>query len=247
MASEVGRGGEEEGADSCCLLYVEDELFFPVTVLGLVGPEAESVSASASRSQPESSNTMSKEEEVQSLGPRGEQSSKELGVSETSASAWLSLSDIRLSCPGIGWKDKSLMSTSNPTAPLALLDDREQASTEASRASPSGPEPGDAELDTGTLTDSASMWSRKLIGQSVALKKRRREDEDGFNSQVEQRNGYLKHNSHTKQHGGETQVNHYTRTQLYLRRKEAYLASFSHLWSISSCQPSGGLSCHALK
>lgn len=96
-ASDVGRGGEEEAADSCCLVCDEDEPFFPVTVLGLVGPEAESVSASASRSQPESSKTMSKEEDVQSLGPRGEHSSKELGVSETSGSAWLSLSDIRLS------------------------------------------------------------------------------------------------------------------------------------------------------
>lgn len=94
---EVGRGGEEEGADSCCLASVEDEPFFPVPVGALVGPEEESVSASASRSQPESSNTMSKDEEVQSLGPRGEQSSKELGVSETSGSAWLSRSDIRLS------------------------------------------------------------------------------------------------------------------------------------------------------
>lgn len=94
---EVGRGGEEEGAVSCCLVCEEDELFLPVTVLGLVGPVAESDSASASRSQPESSNTMSKEEDVQSLGPRGEQSSKEFGVSETSGSAWLSGSDIRLS------------------------------------------------------------------------------------------------------------------------------------------------------
>lgn len=94
---EVGRGGEEEGAGSCCLVCEEEELFLPVSVLGLVGPVAESDSASASRSQPESSNTMSKEEDVQSLGPRGEQSSKEFGVSETSGSAWLSRSDIRLS------------------------------------------------------------------------------------------------------------------------------------------------------
>lgn len=94
---EVGRGGEEEVADSCCLASEEDELFLSVKVGALVGPEEESVSASASRSQPESSNTMSKDEEVQSLGPRGEQSSKELGVSETSGSAWLSRSDIRLS------------------------------------------------------------------------------------------------------------------------------------------------------
>lgn len=77
--SEVGRGGEEEeaGTDSCRLVCEEDELFFSVVVRGLAAPEAESVSASASRSQPESSNTMSKEEEVQSLGPRGGQSSKE--------------------------------------------------------------------------------------------------------------------------------------------------------------------------
>lgn len=71
------------------------------------------------------------------------------------------------------------MSTPNPTAPLALLDSREGASAEASRASPSCPEPGDAELDTGTLTDSASMWSRKLIGQSVVLKERKRDGDDG--------------------------------------------------------------------
>lgn len=177
--SDVGRGGEEEGADSCCLVCDEEELFFPVSVLGLVGPEAESVSASASRREPESSKTMSKEEEVQSLGPRGEQSSKELGVSEMSASAWLSLSDIRLSCPGIGWMDKSLMSTPKPAAPL---DSRERASAEASRApraSPPCPEPGDAELDTGTLTDSASTWSRKLIGQFVVLKEGKGGVDDG--------------------------------------------------------------------
>lgn len=77
--SEVGWGGEDEeaGTDSCCLVREEDELFFSVSVGGLAAPDAESVSASASRSQPESSNTMSKEEEVQSQGPRGEHSSKE--------------------------------------------------------------------------------------------------------------------------------------------------------------------------
>lgn len=169
--SEVGRGGEEEegGTDSCRLVCEEDELFFSVVVLGLAGPETESVSASASRSQPESSNTMSKEEEVQSLGPpRGGHSSKECGLSEASGSAWLSLSDIRLSWPSRGWKDRSPSSTPKPTAPPALL-----ASTEASRASPPGPEAGDTELDTGTLTDSTSMWSRKLIGQSVVLKERK--------------------------------------------------------------------------
>lgn len=165
--SEVGRVGEEEevGTDSGCLMCKEDELFFSVRVPGLAGPEAESVSASASRSHPESSNTMSKEEEVQSLGPRGGQSSKEWGVSEASGSAWLSLSDIRLSWPSIGWKDRS----PNP-APPALLESRDRASTEASRASPPGSETGDTELDTGTLTDSASMLSTKLIGQSVVLK-----------------------------------------------------------------------------
>lgn len=180
--SEVGRGGEEGGADSSCLAWDEDEPVFPVSVLGPVGPEAESVSASASRSQPESSKTMSKEEEVQSLGPRGEHSSKELGVSETSGSAWLSLSDIRLSCPGRGRKDRSLVSTPKAAAPLVLLDSREGPSAEDSRAPPPvappprapppGPELGDAELDTGTLTDSASMWSTKLMGQSVALRER---------------------------------------------------------------------------
>lgn len=97
--SEVGRGGDDEegGTDSCRIFCEEDKLFFSVIVFELTGPEAESVSSSASRSQPESSNTMSKEEDVQSLGPRGEQSSKEWGVSEASGSAWLSLSDIRLS------------------------------------------------------------------------------------------------------------------------------------------------------
>lgn len=167
--SEVGRVGEEEeaGTDSGCLMCKEDELFFSVGVPGLAGPEAESVSASASRSHPESSNTMSKEEEVQSLGPRGGQSSKEWGVSEASGSAWLSLSDIRLSWPSIGWKDRS----PNPTpAPPALPESRDCVSTEASRASPPGSDTGDTELDTGTLTDSASMLSTKLMGQSVVLK-----------------------------------------------------------------------------
>lgn len=170
--SVVGLGGLEEdgGTDSCCLVCEEDELFFSVTVPGLAALEAESVSASASRSQPESSNTMSKEEEVQSLGPRGGQSSKEWGVSEASGSAWLSLSDMRLSWPSSGWKDRSAISTPNPTEPPALLESRAWALTDDSRDSPPGPETGDTELDTGTLTDSASMWSRKLIGQSVVLK-----------------------------------------------------------------------------
>lgn len=171
---EVGRGGEQEeeegGIDSCCLVCEEDELFFSIRMPGLAGPEAESVSASASRSQPESSNTMSKEEEVQSLGPRGEQSSKEWGVSEVSGSVWLSLSDIRLSWPSSGWKDTSPVSTPKPTAPPALLESRDCASTEVSRASPPGPETGNMEPDTGTLTDRASMLSRKLIGQSLVLK-----------------------------------------------------------------------------
>lgn len=56
------------------------------------------------------------------------------------------------------------------STPPALLESRDCASTEASRASPPGSETGDTELDTGTLTDSASMLSRKLIGQSVVLK-----------------------------------------------------------------------------
>lgn len=171
-ASVAGRGGEEEdgGTESCRLLCEEEDLFFSVSVLELPGPEAESVSASASRSQPESSNTMSKEEDVQSLGPRGGHSSKESGVSEASGSAWLSLSDIRLSWPSIGWKDRSATSTPKPPAPPALVDSRDRTSTEASRASPPWPETGDTELDTGTLTDSASMWSCRLIGQSVVLK-----------------------------------------------------------------------------
>lgn len=171
-ASVVGRGGEEEEGEtgSCCLVCEEDVVFFSVTVPGLAAPEAESVSASASRSQPESSNTMSKEEEVQSLGPRGGQSSKELGVSEASGSAWLSLSDIRLSWPSIGWKERSLMSALKPIPLPVLLESRARSST---RMSPSGPETGDTELDTGTLTDSTSMWSRKLIGQSVVLNERK--------------------------------------------------------------------------
>lgn len=96
---EVGRGGEEEGGGMASgpLVWEEEELAFSVSEAGLTAPETESVSASASRSQPESSNTMSKEEEVQSPGPRGGHSSKEWGVSEASGSAWLSLSDIRLS------------------------------------------------------------------------------------------------------------------------------------------------------
>lgn len=78
-ASEVGRGGEEEGEEeeqekveepgrlSCCLVRGEEGLFFSVSVAGDGGPgEADSVS-SASWSQPESSKMMSKEEEVQSL------------------------------------------------------------------------------------------------------------------------------------------------------------------------------------
>lgn len=157
---------------SCRLVCEEDELFFSVSVPGLAAPEAESVSASASRSQPESSKTISKEEEVQSLGPRGGHSSKECGVSEASGSAWLSRSDIKLSWPSSGWKDRSPSSTLKLTAPLALLESRACASTEASRTSPSGPQIGETELDTGTLTDSTSMWSRKLIGQSVVLKER---------------------------------------------------------------------------
>lgn len=90
-ANDVGLFSVEDegGADSCFLVCDEDKVFFSVTAPGLTPPPrdvTESVSASASRSQPESSKTMSKEEEVQSLGPLGEQSSKECGVSEASAS-----------------------------------------------------------------------------------------------------------------------------------------------------------------
>lgn len=119
--SVVGRGGlEVEGeTTSCCLLSEEEEeVFFSVSVLGLAVFGPESVSASASRSQPESSNTMSKDEEVQSLGPRGGQSSNESGVSEASGSAWLSLSDIRLSWPRSGWKERLVSSASKPTVLL---------------------------------------------------------------------------------------------------------------------------------
>lgn len=162
--SEVGRGGLEEdsGTGSSCLVCEEDDVFFSVSVFGMAALAPESVSASASRSQPESSNTMSKDEEVQSLGPRGGQSSNEFGVSEASGSAWLSLSDIRLSWPGSGWKDSSPKTT-------LPVDRRAWASTDASRVSPSGPEAGDTELDTGTLNDITSMWSRMLTGQSVVL------------------------------------------------------------------------------
>lgn len=72
------------------------------------------------------------------------------------------------------------MSTLKTMAPLPLLDGRDGAPTEASRASSSRPEPGEVELETGTLTDSASMWSRKLMGQSVALRERRRDADGGF-------------------------------------------------------------------
>lgn len=96
---EVGRGGEEEeggmegeeggtgtGKGSVLLVWEEEELAFSVSGV-LANTEASegvmtSGSGSASRSQPESSNTMSKEDEVQSLGPRGGHSSKEWGVSE---------------------------------------------------------------------------------------------------------------------------------------------------------------------
>lgn len=152
---------------SCRLTGEEDKLFL-VKVEGAAALLSEAESASASRSQPESSNTMSKEEEVQSLGPRKGQISKEWGVSEASGSAWLSLSDIRLSWPNRGWKDMSVSLTPNPSV---LLDRRTCVSTDVSRLTPSGAAGRDTELVTGTFTDSTSMWSRKLKGQSVALKK----------------------------------------------------------------------------
>lgn len=58
--------------------------------------------------------------------------------------------------------------------PAVLLESSTRASTDASRTSPSGAQAGETELDTGTFTDNASMWSRKLTGQSVALKERKR-------------------------------------------------------------------------
>lgn len=57
------------------------------------------------------------------------------------------------------------------TAPPVLLDNNPRGSVQESRTSPACPHAGDTELDTGTLTESASMWSRQLIGQSVVLKK----------------------------------------------------------------------------
>lgn len=78
-ASEVGRGGEEDGEEeeqekveepgrlSCCLVREEGELFFLVSVAGDGWRgEVDSLS-SASWSHPESSKMMSKDEEVQSL------------------------------------------------------------------------------------------------------------------------------------------------------------------------------------
>lgn len=63
------------------------------------------------------------------------------------------------------------MPSVKPTAPPALLESRALSPAKASKPSPLGPETGDTELDTGTLTDSASMWSGKVIGQSVVLKR----------------------------------------------------------------------------
>lgn len=69
-------------------------------------------------------------------------------------------------------------SKSGPSPPLSCSDNRPpmlkpagpspvpQEGSEASRAPPAD----DSKLDTGTLTDSASMLSRRLSGQSVALK-----------------------------------------------------------------------------
>jgi len=162
-AREVGLGGEEEadGAFSRPLMQEEDEeeelSGFSVSVPGLLPSET---SPSASRSQPSSSNTMSKEEEVQSPWQRRGHSSKEWGVSEASASAsaWLSRSDVRLSCrgPREGPRD-----TPPAAAPPATLDDVSALGPNAAT--------GVMELDTATLTDSASMWSGCVSGQSVVL------------------------------------------------------------------------------
>lgn len=155
-ANEVGRGGEEEGEEeelekveepgrlSCCLVREEEEEFFLVSVAGEGGPgEADSVS-SASWSQPESSKTMSKEEEVQSLRWR----------SKSGPSPPLSCSDNR-------------QPTLKSVGPLSVP----QEGNEASRTPPAD----DSELDTGTLTESGSMLSRRLSGQSVALKDENKE------------------------------------------------------------------------
>lgn len=155
-ASEVGRGGEEEGREveqvqveepgrlSCFLVREEEELFFSANVGGDRGAgEADSVS-SASWSQPESSKTMSKEEEVQSLRRR----------SKSGPSPPLSCSDNRLP-------------TLKPMGPAPVPQD----GSEASRAPPAD----DRKLDTGTLTESASKLSRRLSGQSVALKDENKE------------------------------------------------------------------------
>ena len=155
-ARELGLGGEEEAGSAFSRPLVQEEedeveeelSAFSVSVPGLFPSETESPpSPSASRSQPESSNTMSKEEEVQSPWQRRGHSSKEWGVSEASGAAWLSCSEARLSSGPRGGP------------PAALAD-----------VSPPGPNAaGETELDTGTLTDSASRWSGSVSGQSVVL------------------------------------------------------------------------------
>ena len=163
-ARELGLGGVEEEAGGAPSGWeeeeeVEEELSaFSVSVPGLLPSETESPpSPSASRSQPESSNTMSKEEEVQSPWQRRGHSSKEWGVSEASGAAWLSCSEARLSSGPRG--------APPPAPPPAALAD----------VSPPGPKAaGETELETGTLTDSASRWSGSVSGQSVVLRGRGR-------------------------------------------------------------------------
>lgn len=132
--------GEEPARLSCRLVRNEDEMLFSFSVAS-EGRPGEAESVSAAWSQPESSKMMSKEEEVQSLGRRGK-----LGPTPQ-----LSRSDTRLS-------------TLKPTAPLST-----SAPQEGSETSRLPPVDG-SELETGTLTDSTSMLSRRLSGQSVALK-----------------------------------------------------------------------------
>lgn len=150
-ANEVGLGGEDEGEEveqekveeqgrlSCCLVREEEELFFSVSVAGDGGLGEPDSASPASWSQPESSKTMSMEEEVQSLRRR----------SKSGPSPPLSCSDNR---------PPMLKPAGPPVVP--------QEGSEASKVPPAD----DSKLDTGTLTDSASILSRTLSGQSVALK-----------------------------------------------------------------------------